>query len=135
MQVPRPALDPGVINAVVASISEINNVLVKAKGAVSEGRFTLLGDRWKNMNALAQYGWTIADVTSAVLALTHRDYYRGPREDVDSIKGGYVWEFGCNLEGVEVYIKLKLCESTPESYVLCFSFHEPERTITYPYRS
>jgi hypothetical protein len=38
----------------------------------------------------------------------YQDYDRGPLPDHDRIRPGSIWEFIKNVDGIEVYIKLKL---------------------------
>lgn len=116
-----------------ASIEEINAFLLQAKKAISAKQF-IFEERQKNLQTLADHGWTIDDVSSTIEALTYQDYHAGPKPDRNRRFGGEFWEFGYNLCGVELYIKLKLTLEDMGQGVLCLSFHEREFQITYPYK-
>ena len=118
----------------VASIEEINSFLLQAKKAISTKQFAF-EERQKNLQTLADHGWTIDDVSSTIEALTYQDYHTGPKPDKNKNYGGEFWEFGYNLGGVELYIKLKLTIGFTGQGILCLSFHEQEFRFTYPYKS
>ena len=71
-----------------------------------------------------------------LMALTAEDYCRGPDPD-DFKPDREVWCFGCNVVGVDAYIKLAL---QPDSrrrtvvYVYIWAFHKAEYPLTYPLR-
>ena len=92
-------------------------------------------ERLKNLQTLADHGWTIDDVSSTIEALTYQDYHAGPKPDRNRNYSGEFWEFGYNLGGVELYIKLKLIIGFAGQGVLCLSFHEQDFRLTYPYKS
>jgi hypothetical protein len=48
----------------------------------------------------------------------------GPEPDKD--KPGEIWKFGKLIEGIEVYIKLKIAQVGKEKIAKCISFHPAE---------
>lgn len=60
---------------------------------------------------------------SEILALTYKNYDKGPEAD-KSGSSGEVWFFSKMVRGTKVYIKLKIWEGkNKKSYAKCMSFH------------
>ena len=70
-----------------ASTSDITIYLTEVKRLLSEGKYDFVPRR-KNMQALAQYGLTIADAKNEILGLVVGDYYKGPKQDFDLNRPG-----------------------------------------------
>jgi hypothetical protein len=98
-------------------------------------------DRMKNRLALAELremGFKSDDRIRIILGLTPANYFKGPTKDVQNIPAqGDLWEFGVLIKpklkkrkAVEYYIKVQL--GTPDSNVICISFHPAEFKINYP---
>lgn len=66
------------------------------------------------------------------MSLSLTNYADGPKKDLD--KPGELWEFGTEISGCEIYIKLKITEIDGEKIVKCISFHEADRPLNYPFR-
>lgn len=68
-----------------------------------------------------------------ICQLVPENYSSGPTPD-DTDQGKEVWVFGSELEGTEVYIKLRLSPTKrgemPRGAV--WSFHEAENRMRYP---
>jgi len=66
------------------------------------------------------------------LNLSPEDYCWGPETDADEPKED-VWAFGAHdIDGTEIYIKLKL-KTMPEGFVAkCISFHKSTWPLKYP---
>ena len=102
---------------------------------------TMLGylhvrDREKNMQALVDLGVTPSERKELILGLTPEDYMAGPKPD-DTDPEKEVWEFGANVQGVEVYIKLRLARDPRKRNVYhatVWSFHPAEFPMRYPLR-
>lgn len=107
---------------------DIINFLQKMKKLLSDGSF-LLADRKKNLDSLAQYGFTINDLKNALFELCVREYYAGPESD-DDYSQGEIWAFIKKIDGINFYIKLKLEETESEEIIVCISFHESKRGKT-----
>ena len=116
----------------IASQSDINNFLFQFKFfAQITGQFTFL-ERYKNMQALAQLGISIEQALNVILGLTYKNYIRGPVTDSD-YPDRNIWEFGCVLDGKEIYIKLS--DNLSHNFAKCISFHEADFSISYPYQN
>jgi len=96
----------------------------------AQNKFTF-AERGKCRDAIAHLGITFQQAKQEILGLTHEDYYRGPIPDMGP-KGGEYWEFGKNICGQEIFIKLKTVSK--DGVAICFSFHIPERQIEYPFK-
>ncbi|MCK9422087.1 MAG: toxin [Bacteroidales bacterium] len=101
-------------------------------------KFILLGDpvsfenREKNHEALAELDIRPTDREKYIRNLKVEDYYSGPNPDDCNPDGPPYFEFGLNIKGNEVYIKLTL--GYPNKRINCISFHIAERPITYPFK-
>ena len=78
------------------------------------------------MQALAQHGLTISDAKDEIFNLVVGDYYKGPKQDLDPLRPGDVWEFKKNIDGKKFYIKVKIVQVNGEDVVKCLSFHEDD---------
>ncbi len=89
-----------------------------------------------NTQALIELRLTYKDRRNAIMSLSVEDYSSGPDPDTD--RPGYVWCFGKDVNGIEVYIKLKIVEYTPAGSTtairkaLCLSFHQSRTPLEYP---
>lgn len=100
-----------------------------------------MDDRLKNRLALAELremGFKSDDRIRIILGLTPTNYFKGPTTDTQNTPPqGDLWEFGILIKprlkkrkAVEYYIKIQL--GTPDSNVICISFHPAEFKIDYP---
>ena len=78
------------------------------------------------MMALAQHGFTIANVKDEIMGLTADDYYRGPKQDYDSNRPGDIWEFKKLVDEQQFYIKVKVTQENGDDILKCISFHKDE---------
>jgi hypothetical protein len=89
-----------------------------------------------NIQSLIDMGLTFEDRRNLILSLSVEDYSCGP--DQDLVQVGDIWVFGKVVNGVEVYIKLKLVEyrpvgtSTIVRQAKCISFHAAKGSLPYP---
>jgi len=102
------------------------------KELISTGRNFLFIGRYENNIAFLKLGLTWRTFIIELLGLSVVDYYSGPDPDRDV--PGDLWIFGKEINGREVYIKLKIYYSGPEKYAKCISFHEADLPIIYPFR-
>jgi len=85
--------------------------------------------RSEYVSTLAALGILPRDAEEIILGLVPADYYQGigpgnrDREEI--------CEFGTHIGDQEIYIKLLL--DNEHEKACCFSFHEAEREITYPF--
>ncbi len=103
---------------------EIVQFLEKMKLLISQGNYSFV-KRDKNIQFLAENGWTIVDIKSFLLQLTIKDFYEGPVSDLD-YSLGEIWIFKSRFEGQLLYIKLKLKRKENGEIILILSFHENE---------
>ncbi|MFK7925153.1 MAG: toxin [Bacteroidia bacterium] len=88
-------------------------------------------DRQKNLQALLDLEIGVEEREAIIEKLTYRNYYKGPRPD--GLRPGLeFWEFGTQVKGREVYVKLAL--GIVDGPTLCYSFHPAERAIRYPHQ-
>lgn len=88
--------------------------------------------RDKNTQALAELDINALERVEIIKGLTHKNYYRGPTPDTHGINMPDYYEFGVDVKGVEVYVKLGLGKENKR--VDCMSFHKAEHRIDYPLR-
>lgn len=88
--------------------------------------------RDKNTQALADLEITPQKRDEYIKNLTVEDYYTGPNQNKDEPSKPEYFEFGININGNEVYIKLSL--NLPGKPIDCMSFHIAERPIKYPFK-
>lgn len=108
-----------------AGISDITDFLAKVKNLLSAGKYDFVPRR-KNMQALAQHGLTITDAKNEILGLMISDYYKGPKQDLDSNRLGDIWEFKKNIDGMKFYVKVKIVQENGEDILKCLGFHEDD---------
>lgn len=108
-----------------ASTSDIAAYLAKVKNLLSTGKYDFVPRR-KNMQALAQHGLTITDAKNEILGLVVDDYYKGPKQDLDSGRPGEVWEFKKDVDGTQFYVKVKIVQENGEDILKCLGFHEDD---------
>ncbi len=106
-----------------ASVVDIRTFLTNAKSLMSAGKYDFVPRR-KNMQALAAHGLSITDAKSEILSLVVADYYKGPKQDFDPSRPGYIWEFKKSIAGVQFYVKLKITQEKGEDILKCIGFHE-----------
>jgi len=67
-----------------------------------------------------------------LLSLTANDYSSGPEPDLNF--PGDVWIFANEVEGKQLYIKLKIQDQGHRKVAKCLSFHIAEHEICTPYK-
>ena len=105
------------------STSKIALFLEKIKMLLATGKYDFVPRR-KNMQALAQHGLTITDAKEEIFELTVSNYYKGPKQDLDTNKSGDIWEFKKQIDGIQFYIKIKIVQEDGEDILKCLGFHE-----------
>jgi hypothetical protein len=86
--------------------------------------------RSKNLDDLAALDITPVKRLAYLMNLKAEDYYSGPKKDTyDSTKPDY-YEFGIQINGKEVYIKIS--PGLPNKMVDCMSFHIADFPMNYP---
>lgn len=114
---------------------EVVSFLNLFKGAAMLELF-YVRDRPKNIQGLLDLGISVNERKEKILGLTPDNYMSGPKpDDTDARKE--IWEFGTNVEGIEVYIKLQVTKDPKRQsvyYANVWSFHRAEYRIRYPLR-
>ena len=112
---------------------DVLSFLIEMKKTLSRPNSLQMVRRIKNMQALAEIGYTKDDVRDVLYSLMVEDYYSGPEKDHDSNFPGDIWKFGKIVDKDEFYIKLKLLKSDKQ-IVVCLSFHKAKYPISYPFK-
>jgi hypothetical protein len=111
----------------------IAQFLRELKELISTGRNFYFIERPKNNFTLRKLGLTWSIFIKELLGLSVVDYCSGPDQDRDI--PGDVWMFGKEINGHEIYIKLKIFYIGSEKNAKCISFHEADHPIKYPIRT
>jgi len=89
--------------------------------------------RGKNLDDLAELDITPIKRLEYLMNLKAEDYYGGAKKDTyDPTKPDY-YEFGIQVKGKEVYIKIS--PGLPNKMVDCMSFHIAEFPMNYPLKT
>lgn len=89
--------------------------------------------RDKNLQALAELDILPSQRLEYIMSLKVEDYYAGPKKDNYDINRPDYFEFGIQINGFEVYIKIS--KGLSNKAVDCMSFHSAEFPITYPFKN
>ena len=91
-------------------------------------------DREKNRQALIDLDITSDERKESLLGLEPANYVAGPMpDDTDDTKE--VWVFGMEVQGMEVYTKLRVVPDSRRKNVhrgMVWSFHPAEYALKYP---
>jgi hypothetical protein len=88
-------------------------------------------ERFKNTNGLLSLEISWERRKKVIESLEVEDYCEGPLDD--KLYGiASMWVFGKYIKELEVYIKISI--GRPNGSVLCISFHEAEKKLTYPFK-
>ncbi len=85
-----------------------------------------------SIETLRFLGLTKRNLEEILLGLSVTDCCAGPKQDRD--RPGEIWEFGKDLDGYEVYIKLKVADIGGAKIAKCISFHIATHPLKYPYK-
>lgn len=110
-----------------AAKDEINCFLKQYRKQMHKPKNFTIVQRKFNFTEL---GLTLDQAKSEIRKLKYTDYYEGPSLDHNG-DGTEVWVFGKLIEGVMVYIKLKIAQ---DGFCKCISFKRAERPMRLPYR-
>jgi hypothetical protein len=86
--------------------------------------------RQETQEDLIELGLTVRTQLEEILSLTVKDYCSGPEPDRD--RPGVVWTFGKEINGKNVYIKLKIFSVHGTDHVKCLSFHIARQPLSHP---
>jgi hypothetical protein len=88
--------------------------------------------RDKNTTTLATLDIIPRDRIDYLKNLNTENYKSGPNKDTHEPAKPDYFEFGVNIKGQEVYIKISL--GLQNKMIDCMSFHIAEHPITYPFK-
>lgn len=88
--------------------------------------------RDKNLDSLAALDITAAERLRLLIGLTADDYCAGPKPDTMQPDRPDYYEFGLQIKGMDVYIKIS--PGMPGKPADCMSFHIAERALAYPFK-
>jgi hypothetical protein len=114
------------------SIHDVRDFLLEFKQVTTRGSGIDIVPRADTRQTLAYIGLTKANLEEILLGLSVTDYCQGPETDRD--RPGNVWIFGREIEGHEVYIKLKVAQAGEKQIAKCISFHIAKYPLEYPHR-
>lgn len=112
--------------------AEVKSFLLAVKYAIQDGSLLFRRGRQKNKESMVRLGLDLNDVASEVMSLSVNDYCDGPLKDCEF--EGEIWEFGKEVAGKEVYIKLKLGGDKRNQQVIVISFHIAEFQLSYRFK-
>lgn len=117
-----------------AKRQDVEQFLASFHSATQSGIYFI--DRKKNFEFLLLHGMSDQDRKDVIANLCVEDYFSGPELDKDfPHQPPCIWKFCVTLEGVEIYIKLKLVKDGSIMRAKGLSFHEPEHPIShFPYK-
>lgn len=114
------------------SMQQVNDFLRELKGIMTTGQRLVIIPRPPNNSTFLSLGLTKKVVELEILSLSVIDYSSGPSPDRDV--AGEIWIFGKEINGHEVYIKLKIANINGSKIAKCISFHEAEFPLHYPFK-
>ena len=112
-------------------VDQIREFLMEFKEIVVKRGLDVI-PRTENIEALVALGLTKKDRKNEILSLSVSDYCSGPEPDVD--RPGHVWVFGKEINGMNVYMKLKIAQVNEEKIAKCLSFHIAKFPLCFPYK-
>jgi len=89
--------------------------------------------RDKNLQALADLDITAVQRLEYIMNLKADNYYAGPKNDTYDTTLPDYYEFGMQIKGFEVYIKIS--KGLTNKPVDCMSFHPAAFSMTYPLKN
>jgi len=113
-----------------ATEEEVKIFLQEFKAKVDVFGIVIRRERTENLQTILDLELTNITVREHIKKLMYKDFYKGPTADNDGDPS--LWEFGKEIKGKEVYIKITLGYLNKPT--ICISFHYPIRTIKYPFK-
>lgn len=112
----------------MASKGEVESFLSQLKIKMrTSGDDVVFRPRDKNLKCLSELDISPIDRLMYLKKLTVENYHSGPNTDNHNF-----YEFGIEIKGIEVYIKISLGRLNKS--IDCMSFHRAERPMKYPLR-
>jgi hypothetical protein len=105
--------------------------LLQLKALIGQKRISFW-NRDKNLQTLARLGITHEHRIEILQSLLPRNFSH--MLDTEPGHAAGCWIFGVREQGVEIYIKIKIVETSHTGeQAVCVSFHEAERPLEYPF--
>jgi len=117
--------------AVQSTIKEVNNFLAEVKSLITTGSYDFIPRPKNNLTSL---GINFKIALDIILNLTYKNYFNGPEQDDNPRFIGFIWEFGTDEESYQIYIKLKIKDTTRGSLLCIMGFHKAGFPIKYLYK-
>ncbi len=102
---------------------------------IAASRGIYIGDREEMDKTLISLGLTKANCKDEIMSLSVLDYSSGPDPDFSRPGTAPFWIFGKMIKSEEIYIKLKVVESSNRESALCISFHTAKEPLYYPFKN
>lgn len=109
--------------------SDVENYLKDVKQKIKVYDLIIM-ERDKNRKTMSELEIYQSDCKKFILRLKTENYFKGPVKDSEN--GNDYWEFGTEIKGKEIYIKLNY--GKPGKQVICISFHIAEHKIKYRFK-
>jgi hypothetical protein len=117
-----------------SSEEEVRKFLLEFKKIAAGEKGITLIPRNETRSTLAKLGLTKRNLEEILLSLSTVDYCKGPEEDDGIGRNGEMWFFGKEIEGHEIYIKLKIEKIKDIEIAKCISFHIANYQLRYSYK-
>lgn len=111
-------------------VSQVKLFIMQFKSFAKKDGISTIQLNKKTSSYLREIGWPNSYMLDYILDnLCEDNYYRGP-SDHHFIDNTRVMEFGIDLDGQELYVKISITENDGA----CMSFHPCESEMKYPLR-
>lgn len=102
---------------------KVVDFLAEFKQIAEDGKFYVI-PRPSHNRTIAELGITGSMVKQIILSLTPKQYDKGPMQDKDNPDTGELYVFKSRVDGVKIYIKLKIdIAKNGDKIAKCISFH------------
>lgn len=95
--------------------------------------FRIAKGRVENQETLIELGLTDSNIEQIILDLEVNDCVKSFKQDKAGLPG-YVFEFGKEIKGKEIYIKFRVLFENDVCYVNCISFHYAKYKLKYLFK-
>ena len=116
---------------VQSTIPEVNNFLEEVKILIKSGNYDFVPRPKNNLTSL---GINLKIALDIILKLTYKNYFNGPQQDINPNFMGFIWEFGTDEEMYQIYIKLKIKDTSRGELLCIMGFHKADSPIEYSYK-
>lgn len=107
----------------LSDVNKIRSFLLKLKYSLQDGGVELNTQKKENEDTLLKLGFTPKQALFELNKLTPKHYLSGPEPDNAKLSGE-VWKFIMEVEGLKIYIKIRLVSNKKYTKGVCISFHE-----------